>query len=446
MKNVPFIVVSVLLLALYFGFGCVVDRANFTLLTFGFVALFIAFGGWCFMARKVAAAQVVFFAVAVRLVLLFSPPVLSDDAYRFVWDGRLLVGGHNPMEYLPTDAVDLPDADAMGLTHSLWLKLNSKDYYTVYPPLHQLFFAAGVGLYPNSELKSISAMRLLVLLVEVLGLLAMVNVLRLLNRNPREVGLYALNPLVVVEGIGNLHFEVAVVGLLGMALWLAMRAKRSSWWLSGGFFGLAVLMKLTPLVLGPLLLVAIPARGRWPFFITAAAVQVVGWWYFVSPEVIENFTTSLDLYFRRFEFNASVYYLAREIGEAVYGYNAIAVVGPLLGALSLLSILSVALVFRLLRMRGERFGIAHAAVLSWLLYLLFATTVHPWYAIVPLAIGVFTRFRTALLVWGFTVLWSYVHYDNSQFSENYVLIAASYLLPIIVYFFWPSSEATTKQS
>jgi len=443
MKNAPFIAVSVLLLVLFFSFGFVMERENFSLLVLGFAVLFIAFGGWCFMARKATASQVLLLAIGVRLAMVFSQPVLSDDAYRFVWDGRLILAGHNPMEYLPTDAIDLPDAEEAGLTHALFMQLNSKDYYTVYPPLHQAFFAAGVAASPNSVVKSITAMRLLLLAVEVLGLLALVRVLKRFNHGPPALALYALNPLVVVEGVGNLHFEVAVVGFLAMALWATLQEKAWRWWLSGAFFGLAVLLKLTPLLLAPLLLVAVPVRRWGAFFGAAAVLQAVAWWFFLSTEVLDHFSSSLDLYFRRFEFNASLYYLARALGEGIYGYNAIASVGPLMALAAFLGILAVAVGFRLRRMRGFNPSIAEAAVLSWLFYLACATTVHPWYAIVPLAMAVFTRYRAALLAWSFTIFLSYAHYRDGLFSEHFALIAASYLIPVIVHFFWRSKQATT---
>lgn len=442
MRNLLHISGVILLLVLFFCFNHFVERGDFFSVLGWFVLLFIAFGGWLYMAPQVTVSRILLLAVGVRLAMVFSPPVLSDDAYRFVWDGRMLVAGHNPMEYLPTEAIDLPDAEEAGLTDKLWGQLNSKEYYTVYPPLHQAFFAAGAALFPDSITHSITTMRMLLLLVETLGLLVFVSALRRLGRKPHTVAFYALNPLVVVEGVGNLHFEVAVVGFLAIALWAALQEKPWSWWLSGAFFGLAVLLKLTPLLLAPLLLFAVPVRRWLPFFGAAAVLQVVAWWFFLSPEVLEHFSSSLDLYFRRFEFNASLYYLARTLGELFYGYNAIALVGPLMASVALLGIVFVALRFRLRRMSGFDQPLVDAAVISWLIYLVCATTVHPWYAIVPLALGVFTRFRAAIIVWSFTIVWSYLHYNGGGFSEYYGVIAASYAIPVIVHFFWRPKQAT----
>jgi hypothetical protein len=43
------------------------------------------------------------------LLLLFAVPALSDDFYRFVWDGRLLFNGINPYTILPADFINSID-------------------------------------------------------------------------------------------------------------------------------------------------------------------------------------------------------------------------------------------------------------------------------------------------------------------------------------------------
>ena len=40
-------------------------------------------------------------AAAMRLPLIVSPPFLSSDVYRYVWDGRVQAAGINPYRYIP---------------------------------------------------------------------------------------------------------------------------------------------------------------------------------------------------------------------------------------------------------------------------------------------------------------------------------------------------------
>src|SRR5687768_8060735 len=64
-----------------------------------------------------------------RAVLLFSMPSLSDDVYRFVWDGRVLAAGHNPFTNVPSHYMDGVNA-LPGLHEDLYEKLNSKERFS----------------------------------------------------------------------------------------------------------------------------------------------------------------------------------------------------------------------------------------------------------------------------------------------------------------------------
>src|SRR5437588_8585338 len=88
------------------------------------------------LAIKARAARstliiVIVFAVLFRLSLLFSPPYLSDDIYRYVWDGRVQAAGINPYRYIPADAALEKLRDG-----KIYPRINRKDYArTIYPPV-----------------------------------------------------------------------------------------------------------------------------------------------------------------------------------------------------------------------------------------------------------------------------------------------------------------------
>src|SRR5438093_8571902 len=50
-------------------------------------------------------------AIAMRATLLFTTPTLSDDAYRAVWDARLVHAGVNPYQYAPAASETEPYRD-----------------------------------------------------------------------------------------------------------------------------------------------------------------------------------------------------------------------------------------------------------------------------------------------------------------------------------------------
>ena len=101
-----------------------------------------------------------------RVVLLFSIPTLSDDFYRFIWDGRLLANGLNPFIELPDYYLESGHA-VDGVDQYLFDHLNSKAYFTVYPPFSQIIFWASAMLSPNSILGSVVVMRIFILAAEI---------------------------------------------------------------------------------------------------------------------------------------------------------------------------------------------------------------------------------------------------------------------------------------
>ncbi len=142
---------------------------------------------------------------------------------------------------------------------------------------------------------------------------------------------------------------------------------------------------------------------------------------FVSVELAVNISRSLRLYFRNFEFNASLYYLMRAVGYWLTGYNQIAIIGPALALASGLAGL-------LLAWRERRPALAalpQTLLLMLTAYYVGATTVHPWYLTQLIALSVFARFRYAL-VWGGLAILSYSAYTSSRYEEQLGLVALEY--------------------
>lgn len=140
--------------------------------------------------------------------------------------------------------------------------------------------------------------------------------------------------------------------------------------------------------------------------------------------VLPNILDSLDLYFRQFQFNASVYYLIRLLGFWHGGWDIGEYSGPFLGLLTLIGV-------NVLALRGRTGDSAHAIartlMLSLFLYLSLAAVVQPWYVAVPMVFSLFTRYRF-LILWSGLVALSYSHYDGGQFQEHYWLIALEYII------------------
>ncbi len=408
---------------LFMGYG--VDRSNFWEVSFGYLFLFVAMIMFYRNRKELSWRDLFLTAMLFRAVFLFSEPRLSDDYYRFIWDGRITAYGENPYLVYPETYVLSDEAVALGLTDALYEGMNSKKYYTVYPPLNQAMFAFCSRMGRGDPTSELFFYHLLIFFSELLFLSIMGKLLRRFSIPHTAAIWYALNPLVIVELCGNLHFEGVVVTLLGLAVWLYVQ-KSKWWWISAICFGAAVSVKLLPLMLLPL----VGAFLKWKsirYYAVVAATFLVGFVPFFSEELIRHWQSSIGLYFRTFEFNASLYYVVREIGQAIYGYNPIQTVGPVMSIITITAILVVAtLTLKKYAYKVPSISVAAKSVQwTYLIYFFMATTVHPWYIITIAAVTVFVKRKEALL-WSFLVLLSYSHYHGGGFSENYLFISLEY--------------------
>ncbi|MEZ4905576.1 MAG: glycosyltransferase 87 family protein [Spirosomataceae bacterium] len=364
-------------------------------------------------------------AIGFRIILLFSTPALSDDYFRFIWDGRLLAAGYNPYLYLPSDLLPSPVASKAHLTQQLFDGLNSPHYFTVYPPLNQLLFAASAWLSGGNVIWNIVLLRLWIILAEIGTIGLMIRFLPKVLKIPKNTQaplIYALNPLVIVELTGNLHFEAVTIFFVLLAVGVFLKPFQNDKFslASAVALALAVAVKLLPMLFLPLLLKRL---GFWRWVVYCGAVGGVLLLFFapfLSRELFLNFGKSLDLYFQKFEFNASIYYLLREVGYWLTGYNVIQTLGPLLSSITVVGVVWIA----------HRSGsLVHKMLLALTLYFLLATTVHPWYITTLVAFGALAG-RWYPIVWSVLLPLTYVAYTYQPYHENLNLVVLEYVLVI----------------
>ncbi|AFL84641.1 hypothetical protein Belba_2073 [Belliella baltica DSM 15883] len=417
-------VILIYSIALFF-FGYCFDRSDF-FIQLGFYAL--CFGIYLLIWKnadrwKLSLKTGLIFAFFLRAVLLFSEPVLSDDFYRFIFDGQLIKNGINPYLYLPQEAFDLLKFGDSEYWNQLLTHMNSSGYYSVYPPLHQLFFwLAALGGEDLSM--NILILRLAILLFEILNCLLLLKILMQWNLPKAKVLLYAFNPLVILELTGNLHFEGMVLfGLLGMVYFMGKLkiAKASIFWTW------AVGVKLSPLMLGPILLKFLGGKNRLVFLFLSALVIVLLFIPLFFEGAYLNFWQSFRLYQSSFEFNASIYYFLRWISGFYLDYNPIQTLGPLLNMVSLFLILWVSYHVK----KDNLADLILRIVWIYLIYLLFQTTVHPWYLIPGFGLGILVKDRV-FLIWTCVVFLSYHAYDDFGVDERWPILLLVYTILYLV--------------
>ncbi len=415
--------------ACLFYIGYELNRENFYALLTCFSILFVAYYFLVKSAKTESLNQLLVIAALFRLFFLFSIPSLSDDYYRFIWDGQLLANDINPFDYLPSEVtIDFPNKA------ELLAGMNSPNYYTVYPPIAQIVYLFSAWLSPNSILGSVMVMRTIIIAAEIGILLLLPKLLRLINMNPVNSLWYALNPLVIVELSGNLHFEGIVLFFFLLAVYLLALNKEK---LSAVAWAFAAATKLIPIFFLPIILRKLSIKKAIAFYFIFGAAFIVLWIPLYNSTLLPHFLESVSLYSKTFEFNASVYYLVRAIGYQVTDYNIIQTAGPWLARIAYVGILVLLLKKKIISWQG--FFTAILFALSW--YYLLALIVHPWYSITLVFLAVFTRFHFPM-VWSFLAVLSYWAYSNPAFQENFWLIGLEYTV-VIGFMVWEVVKTPT---
>jgi alpha-1,6-mannosyltransferase len=368
-------------------------------------------------------------AVLLRVTTLFALPNLSDDVYRFIWDGRLFMQGINPFNQLPSYYIE-NQYIIQNLDTSLFQKLNSPDYFTVYPPVCQSVFWLACSLFPNNELSSMLVMKCFLFVCELGSFYFILKLLPQQKLDKTRFFWYALNPLIILEICGNLHFEGSMICFLLGALYFLFESSNETYSpkqalrclvLAAFFFALSVASKLLPLLFLPLLWRYLGLKKGAMFQVFVGVFCAIFFLPLLNLSVLQNMSNSLGLYFQKFEFNASLYYLLKPIGTGFYGYNPRIEIGRILSILTIIGIL----IFMFRQQKNDINALFNNLLFTFVLYLCCASTVHPWYLSMALALSLFTAHRFVLL-WSGLIFLTYSHYNGGDFQENYLYIGIEY--------------------
>ena len=425
----------------YLDFAYQLDRTDF-------IKLISLIGGLFFLTYKILQINrgrfwfLVGIGILFRLIFIAVLPNLSQDFYRFIWDGRLVFEGVNPYLYSPEYLMNnlstaLEETNNINQAKELYDgmgKLNAS-HYSNYPPINQLFFSLAALIAGKTILGSVIIMRFFIILADIGILYFGRKLLTKLNQNPDKIFWYFLNPFIIVELTGNLHFEGVMLFFVIWSLYLLYQKK---WFWTAVVLGISVSVKLIPLLFLPLYYQWFIRQDSFKkgfnklflFYFIVLGTAALTFLPFYSSQFVANFSETILLWFQNFEFNASVYYIIRWIGFKVVGWNTIEIVGKIL-PLIVIGFLLILTFFR----KNKNFQQLIIVMLFGIsFYYLLSTTVHPWYIATPLLLSIFSNYKFPI-VWSLLVMLSYSAYDIDKFSENLWLVALEYLV-VIGYFIW----------
>lgn len=345
-----------------------------------------AFAAYALAARALAAAPAAnlrpwiwTLAILARALFVARTPVLSDDVYRYLWDGRVQLNGINPYRYPPS----APELEPLRTSwHSL---INNADVSTIYPPLAELVFLL-IAVLGGTILTA----KLVWLILDgaTALLLRRVAVRRGLNANLVEF-LYLASPLLIIEVAWSAHLEP--LGLFALTLLLACAGRPVG---AGAAAALAVLAKYAPAAALPPLL---RSGGRRFLAVFAVVVAVLYAPYLAAGS---SLWSGLQTYVTHWRFNDGAFALVAAVMPSLTA-------AKLVCGVLLLGVVAWATVARF---SAER-------ALFWILGtgLVLSPTVHPWYVLWLLPFAALRRSRPWLLLTGivFLAYWGHTTFQRT---------------------------------
>ena len=436
-NNRTTILLVFLCMLFYIVFAYDLDRSDF-------IKLITLFGALFFISYKIIQINQDRFwllagiGIIFRLLFIAVLPNLSQDFYRFIWDGRLISQGISPYLFTPENYIE-DASNSFGViinqAQELYNGMGSLNgsHFSNYPPINQLCFSIASVFTEKSILGSVVVLRVIIILAD-LGILFIGKKLLLkLHLNPNQIFWYFLNPFIIIELTGNLHFEGVMLFFLIASLYLLHQKK----WLGAAFLlGISVSVKLIPLLLLPLYykwFINNFNKGYFKlagFYFIVLGTVTLTFIPFLSSQFINNFSETIFLWFQNFEFNASIYYIIRWLGFKIVGWNMIAIIGKILPLFIILFIL----LFSFYRKNKSTQQLITSLLFGISIYFLLSTTVHPWYIASPLLLSIFTRYQFSI-IWSLAVMLSYMAYSADGVSENLWLVALEYFV-VIGFFIW----------
>ncbi|WP_188462439.1 mannosyltransferase [Bizionia arctica] len=414
------ILLSISSMLFYFSFAYNLQRTDAIKLITLYAALFFLF----YKLIQINKSNFKFLAIlafAFRAVFILAIPNLSQDFYRFIWDGRMILEGLNPYLFTPESFIskgEYPINQAQELFDGMGSL--SASHFTNYPPLNQLCFVVA-NLFPGqSILSSVIGLRLIIIAADFGTLVFGRKLLKKLKLPEYHIFWFILNPFIIIELTGNLHFEGVMIFFL---VWSFYLLQINKWKLAAIIFACSVSIKLIPLIFLPLLFSKLGWKKSFIFYTIVGLVTILLFAPFYSQQFITNYAETVGLWFQNFEFNASLYYLAREIGYVFTGYNQIAFIGTISAVLVFLFVISLSFFRKNLSVKQ----LITFMLFALSFYYFTATTVHPWYIATLLILSVFTNYKFPL-VWSFVIILSYLAYTNTSNSENLWIIGLEYII------------------
>ncbi len=365
-------------------------------------------------------------AVTFRLLLLFTIPTLSDDVYRYLWDGYVANQGVSPYAH----AINSPELDSLDIPQRA--QANNAWMASPYLPAAQLVFWGVTAVFPLHPL----SLQITMLLFDLACALLISRLLTHAKLPPHRLLLYLWNPLIILETTHSAHLDPWMILLTLLAITFTIHnsqftihnSPRS--FLSPTCLALATLTKPLPLLLTPILF----WRWTWPQRILYALLTIgllvpfgvqAGWGLSGDLDGTGLFG-ALRIYTNQWNFNSGLFHwLEQFLGKQ--GAADPTNVAKLIIGVVMMGVLTA--VFLRARTITNLTAMLRLTAVPFIAYVLLTPTLHPWYILILLTFLPFLpptpsesgrRWWTAVpwLYLSFALIFSFLTYlDPLNFGE-----------------------------
>lgn len=343
--------------------------------------------------------------ILIMLALSFQRDVLSDDAYRYRWDGWVLTHGVDPYSFAPADR---------SIDHLAFTSHDGAAYpqvvpyghmHTIYPPGAQIILGSITLVSTTNEVVfKLIWWTIIMVLVFV--------VIRLMDDQQRMLFLVAIScPVTLLHGIMDIHLDMIMALLTVLSIILVNKGRPL---LASGIFGFAITVKFLPVLALPILLRARSWDQRLKVLGVMCTVIAVVYAPFMSADTFR----SLFIFAEKWQANSALHSLLRPFFQE----------GTVRGVMAVMGLAGLLKIWWMYRAQP-----AFAMASSIIVILLCSPVVHPWYLIMPLALFPFAPLRSTL-AWG-TTMWiygiAYTTYKGDGVWYDHPIALVCEFLPVV---------------
>lgn len=230
--------------------------------------------------------RILFWGLVFRLIGLGGQPILEDDHFRFLWDGRMLITTGNPYINAPIDFFD--DETVPVRFQEILDQINHPDIPTIYGPVCQFVFGLGYIISPGNLLP----LKIILTSMECLAILLLMR----MGVSGSLLLLYSWCPLLIKETAFTCHPDAIGMSMLFLSIYFYQQ-KRDGWAMT--VMALAVGTKPFALLFVPLLAAKIHYK-HWGYFAVTLLIIYL-------PFIFDGGLSGLNAFLHDWEYNSFGY-------------------------------------------------------------------------------------------------------------------------------------------